>query len=247
MIQSYFPHLLGQFTDQLQADALTEPAVINYSVMLLGVGVSYGLLGGIGQFHIMYVGRLFEFFTRKRLFDHFTALSEHFYSKYGVGKLLSYVMNDVTAVRESISMGVNQTANAIFLLLSRYDDAVQLNSAVSDWCLRRTTPVHSLDCRPVWTCYPQTFIESTGIARHNDGVGGGAVWRHPRNEKICSGNDHEQADSEETVDQIRDNQLKLVRVSSLFQALIPFLGALSLVIHNCFRRLFNASTEALTR
>ena len=33
-----------------------------------------------------------------------------------------------------------------------------------------------------------------------------------------------------TVDQIRDNQLKLVRVSSLFQSLIPFLGALSLVI-----------------
>ena len=97
MIQSYFPHLLGRFTDELQAGALTQPSVINYSVMLLGVGASYGLLGGIGQFHIMYVGRLFEFFTRKRLFDHFTALSEHFYSKYGVGKLLSYVMNDVTA------------------------------------------------------------------------------------------------------------------------------------------------------
>ncbi len=37
-----------------------------------------------------------------------------------------------------------------------------------------------------------------------------------------------------TVDQIRHNQLRLVRVSSFFQALIPFLGAIALIIALAF-------------
>lgn len=37
-----------------------------------------------------------------------------------------------------------------------------------------------------------------------------------------------------TVDRIRDNQLRLVRLSSLFEALIPFLGAISLIIAIAF-------------
>jgi ATP-binding cassette, subfamily B, multidrug efflux pump len=230
MIQSYFPHLLGQFTDQLQADALTEPAVINYSVMLLGVGVSYGLLGGIGQFHIMYVGRLFEFFTRKRLFDHFTALSEHFYSKYGVGKLLSYVMNDVTAVRESISMGVNQTANAIFLLLSAV--TMMLFSSIPLYLIGACVvpllfiPWIVVRFGPVIRKRSLKVQESLGTMTESaeEQFGGMRVTKKFAVETIMNSR------FGRTVDQIRDNQLKLVRVSSLFQSLIPFLGALSLVI-----------------
>ena len=230
MIQSYFPHLLGQFTDQLQADALTQSAVINYSVMLLGVGVSYGLLGGIGQFHIMYVGRLFEFFTRKRLFDHFTALSEHFYSKYGVGKLLSYVMNDVTAVRESISMGVNQTANAIFLLLSAV--TMMLFSSIPLYLIGACVvpllfiPWIVVRFGPVIRKRSLQVQESLGTMTESaeEQFGGIRVTKKFAVETIMNGR------FGRTVDQIRDNQLKLVRVSSVFQSLIPFLGALSLVI-----------------
>src|SRR4051794_25193697 len=105
IIQSFYPRLLGTFTDQLQQGQITHPVIIEYSLLLLGVGVSFGVLGGIGQYIIMRIGRLFEFTTRRRLFDHFTTLSERFYSKNGVGKLLSYVMNDVTAIREAIAMG----------------------------------------------------------------------------------------------------------------------------------------------
>ena len=47
---------------------------------------------------------------------HFTQLGATFYSKNGVGKLLSYVMNDVTVIRESISMGINQIVNSVILI-----------------------------------------------------------------------------------------------------------------------------------
>ncbi len=230
LVQAYFPRLLGNFTDELAQGQLTQPGIIDYSMLLIAVGVTFVLLAGIGQFHIMYVGRIFEYFTRKRLFDHFTTLSESFYSKNGVGKLLSYVMNDVTSVRESISMGVNQAANSIMLLLSAIimmlisDIPVFLILACVlpllfiPWMVIRFGPVirkRSLKVQQSLGAMTESAEEQFGGIRVTKkfAVEPMMYQRFSR-----------------TVDTLRDNQLHLVRISSLFQALIPFIGAFSLII-----------------
>lgn len=231
IVQAYYPKILGNFTDQLKIGGLTKPMVVDYSLLLMGVGVSFAILAGIGQFHIMYVGRIFEFFTRKRLFDHFTTLSESFYSKNGVGKLLSFVMNDVTAVRESISMGVNQSVNALMLLLSAVFFMLFTTSIppylivlcvipmlIIPWIVVRFGPV----IRKRSLTVQQSLARMTESAEEQ--FGGIRVTKKFAVEPIM--NDR----FGHTVDTLRDNQLKLVRVSSLFQALIPFLGALSLMV-----------------
>jgi ATP-binding cassette subfamily B multidrug efflux pump len=234
IIQSFYPRLLGNFTDQLQQGQITHPIIIEYSLLLLGVGISYGVLGGIGQYIIMRVGRFFEFSTRKKLFAHFTTLSERFYTKHGVGKLLSYVMNDVTAIRESISMGINQTTNATILILSAV--TMMLLSSIPlyligvcvlpllaiPWIVTRFGPVirkHSLTVQ-------ESVSKMTESAEEQ--FGGIRVTKKFAVEPIMIRR------FGATVDRIRDNQLKLVRVSSLFQALVPFLGALSLVVTLAF-------------
>ncbi|MBB6731824.1 ABC transporter ATP-binding protein [Cohnella zeiphila] len=230
VINSFYPRLLGQFTDQLQGGHMTRPLIIEYSLSLLAVGVGFGVLGGSGQFIVMRLGRLFEFHTRKRLFAHFTTLSERFYSKNGVGKMLSYVMNDVTSVRESISQGINQTTNAIILIFSAL--AMMLLSHIPlylivvcilpllfiPWLVTRFGPV----IRKRSLTVQESLSKMTESAEEQ--FGGIRVTKKFAVEPIMIGR------FGATVDRIRDNQLKLVRVSSLFQALIPFLGALSLVI-----------------
>ncbi|CAM3762634.1 ABC transporter ATP-binding protein [Cohnella lubricantis] len=230
IIQSFYPRLLGQFTDRLQAKELTHALIVDYSLLLLAVGVLYGLLGGLGQYVVMRLGRQFEFHTRRRLFAHFTTLSERFYSKNGVGKMLSYVMNDVTAVRESISMGINQTTNATILILSAF--AMMLLSGIPfhliivcilplifiPWIVTRFGPVIRTRSRTV----QESISRATESAEEQ--FGGIRVTKKFAVEPIMINR------FGAAVDTIRDNQLKLVRVSSMFQALIPFLGALSLVI-----------------
>lgn len=230
IVQAYYPRILRDFTDQLELGGLTKPLIVEYSLLLMGVGIAFAILAGIGQFHIMYVGRIFEFFTRKRLFDHFTTLSESFYSKNGVGKLLSYVMNDVTAVRESISMGVNQSANAIMLLLSAVFFmllssippyliiACVLPMLAIPWIVVRFGPV----IRERSMTVQQSLARMTESAEEQ--FGGIRVTKKFAVEPIMNER------FGHTVDTLRDNQLQLVRVSSLFQALIPFLGALSLMV-----------------
>jgi ATP-binding cassette subfamily B multidrug efflux pump len=234
VIQSYYPKVLGNFTDDLQKGEITPPVIVHYSLILLAIGVGYGVLFGVGQYIVMRFGRRFEFHTRKKLFGHFTTLSENYYSKHGVGQLLSYVINDVTAVRESISMGLNQTTNAVILILS----VIVMMSVSSIPFYLIVICVLPMLTIPFLVVYlgPSIRKRSTkvqeSLARMTESAeeqfGGIRVTKKFAVEPIMRNR------FGQTVDQIVVNQMLLVRLSSLFQALLPFLGALSLIISILF-------------
>ncbi|MFD0675502.1 MULTISPECIES: ABC transporter ATP-binding protein [unclassified Paenibacillus] len=234
IIQSYYPKVLGNFTDHLQAAGITQAIIKEYSLILLAIGLAYGILFGVGQYTVMRLGRRFEFHTRRKLFNHFTTLSESYYSKNGVGRLLSFVMNDVTAVREAMSMGLNQTVNSVILLIS-----VIIMMVISNIPLYLIAVcVLPLLIIPFAVIYfgPSIRKRSTKVQESlakmtesaEEQFGGVRVTKKFAVEPIM------RSRFGKTVDQILENQLRLVRITSIFQALLPFLGALSLIISIVF-------------
>ncbi|WP_341281457.1 ABC transporter ATP-binding protein [Paenibacillus sp. FSL H8-0537] len=230
IIQVFFPQVLGRFTDALQNNGLSSGLIQKYSLLLLAIGASYVVLACVAQFLIMYIGRRFERLTRSKLFMHFTGLSERFYSKNGVGKLLSYVVNDVTGVRESISMGVNQTASAVTLFFAVV--TMMLYSGIPLFLLASSI-VPLLLIPFIVTRFGPVIMQrskkvqaslATMTESAEEQFGGIRVTKKFAVESVMNERFFT------TVDQIKDNQLRLVRVSSIFQAIIPFLGALSLII-----------------
>lgn len=229
-----FPRVLGNFTDELKEGVLTADAVIQYSWILLAIGAGYAVIGGFAQYLVMYTGRFFEFMNRRKLYIHFAGLSERFYSRNGVGKLLSYFMNDVTAVRESISMGVNQTAGASMLLISTV--VMLLLTDVPFYLVAAS--IFPLLLIPVVVAWfgPMIKKRSMGVQEAlgamtesaEEQFGGIRVTKKFAVEEVMG------ARFGETVDRIRSRQLSLVRVSSFFQSLVPFLGATSLIIALAF-------------
>ncbi|MBD2845787.1 ABC transporter ATP-binding protein [Paenibacillus sp. IB182496] len=230
VIYAFFPKVLGQFTDELERNGLTRDAISGYSLILLAIGVGYGVLFGLGQYLNHRLGRRFEFNSRQKLFNHFTRLSEQYYSKNGIGKLLSYVMNDVTVVRESIANSTNQLTNASVLLVS-----VVVMLVLGDIPLQLILVcVLPLLCIPFLVVFfgprirersrrvQEALGEMTESAEEQ--FGGIRVTKTFAIESIA------QRRFGETVDHIKDNQLKLVRMTAMFQAIIPFTGAASLVI-----------------
>lgn len=229
MIQAYYPKVLGEFTDRLQNGSIAIPDIRRYGLVLLAVGVLYGSMAGLGQYLIMRLGRGFELLARGRLFRHFTTLSEAYYSKHGVGQMLSYVMNDVTSVRESISVCLNQTTNASILILSSV--VMMLTSSIPPlliavcvapllfipWLVVRFGPQirqRSLTVQNSLGAMTEAAEEQFGGIRVTKKFAVEQTMIHRFGVKV---------------DAIRSNQLQLVRISSLFQALLPFLGALSLI------------------
>jgi ATP-binding cassette subfamily B multidrug efflux pump len=230
IVQSAFPKTLGRFTDDLQKGGITAAAIAHYGLLLLAIGVSYGVLFGIGHFTIARLGRRFEYVTRQKLFAHFTKLSEHFFSQHGIGELLSYVMNDVTSVRESISNGINQTTNAVFLILSCV--VMMAFSSIPLYLIAvcvlplLAIPFVVVRLGPVIRDRSLKVQESLASMTESAEEQFGGI----RVTKTFAAEDMAMRRFGEKVDAIRDNQLRLVRVSSFFQALLPFLGALSLVL-----------------
>ncbi|MGG4094601.1 ABC transporter ATP-binding protein [Paenibacillus lautus] len=230
IIHVNFPRVLGNFTDELKDGLLSVDGIVRYSWTLLGIGVGFAVIGGIGQFLVMYTGRYFEFMNRRRLFVHFTGLSERFYSKNGVGKLLSYFMNDVTTVREAISMGINQTANSSILLVSTIVmlliTNVPLYLVAASIAPLLLIPVIVVWLGPIIRRRSLQVQEALGLMTESaeEQFGGIRVTKKFAVEATMKRR------FGTTVDRIRDKQLRLVRVSSLFQSIIPFLGAASLII-----------------
>ncbi|MEC0230702.1 ABC transporter ATP-binding protein [Paenibacillus alba] len=234
IIYSYYPKQLGLFTDQLKQGGLSKDLIVHYSEQLLVIGLSFGILAGIGQYMIMRNGRRFEFVTRNRLFDHFTKLGATFYSKNGVGKLLSYMTNDVTVIRESISMGINQVVNSAILIIAVI--ITMLFSSVPLYLIAicilplLLIPVLTVRFQPVIKKRSMQVQEALGKMTESaeEQFGGIRVAKKFAVEPIMVRR------FSDTVDRIRDNQLSLIRLSSLFEALIPFLGAISLIIAIAF-------------
>ncbi|MEX2460469.1 MAG: ABC transporter ATP-binding protein [Paenibacillaceae bacterium] len=227
--QATIPLILGRFTDDLQSGDISRSAIVDYSVLLLIVGLSYGVFFGFGQFLVQRLGRKFEFMIRQRIFQKFSVLNEHYFSKQGIGKLLSYVMNDVTAVRESISMSVNQTTNAVFLILSSI--TMMLISSIPVYLV--AICICPMVVIPFIVVYfgPQIRQRSLHVQEALATMTGSAEEQFSgiRVTKTFAVEGLAQKRFDETVDQIRDAQLRLVRMSSLFQAILPFLGAFSLI------------------
>lgn len=228
--QSLFPKVLGNFTDDLQKGGLDQEGIVRYSLLLLGIGAAYGVIFGLGQYTIMRLGRKFEFYTRQRMFRHFSTLSEHYFSKHGIGKLLSHVMNDVTSVRESISNGVNQTTNATMAILSAV--IMMLLSSIPFYLIvvcvlpLLLIPVVVVFFGPRIRARSMKVQESLATMTESAEEQFGGI----RVTKTFAVEDMAQRRFGETVDRIRDNQLRLVRLSSLFQATLPFLGGLAMII-----------------
>jgi len=224
-----FPKVLGRFTDQLQGGSLTNDKVVSYSLLLLAVGIGHVLFNGGAMYLVMYVGRRFEFHVRGRLFHHFTLMSERFYSNNGVGRLLSYFMNDVTAVRESISMGFNATANATMLLAAAV--TMMITSGIPLYLIAAS--VFPLLLIPFIVIYLGPIIRRRSLAVQ-DSLGrmtelAEEQFGGVRVTKIFAAEDVMERRFDASVDDIRRNQLLLVRVSSFFQALIPYLGTIALI------------------
>ncbi|MCM3135256.1 ABC transporter ATP-binding protein/permease [Paenibacillus polysaccharolyticus] len=228
--QASLPRILGNFTDQLLQNTLQMQTVIRYSLSLLAIAIAYNLLFGTGQFMIMKLGRRFEFITRERIFRKFSELSEHYFSKQGNGKLLSYFMNDVTSVREAISNGVTMMTNAAFLLLSCV--VMMLLSGIPlTLILISIVPLLAI---PFLVVYfgPRIRKRSRDVQEAlatmtesaEEQLGGIRVI------KTFAIEDNARSRFGATVDDIKNKQLRLVRLSSLFQATLPLLGATSLVI-----------------
>ena len=85
--------------------------VAGYAELMFGVALLMGFARWFSRFIIFNCGRDIEYDLRNDLFGHLTSLGPDFYQRVKTGDLMSRLINDLSAVRMMVGMGVLTFAN----------------------------------------------------------------------------------------------------------------------------------------
>ncbi len=229
IVMVQFPRLLGEFTNAWGHRRLTPGRIMDYALELLLVGVVYVLLFGVGQMRNGRNGREFEYLLRKRLFDHWETLSAGYFRKRSVGDLLNHALNDVRAVREALSGGMNILTNSIFLLAATlYMTLTTINVKLT---LMSLIPILFVPLLVIWWG-PRIRDASRQVQESlsdmadltEESLSAISLVKATANERV------ETERFTKRVDQIVHRQLGMIQRSAMFQSFIPLLGSLSFAI-----------------
>ncbi len=229
IVMVQFPRILGEFTNTLSRRQLTPGRVMDYALELLLVGVVYVLLFGVGQMRNGRHGREFEYLLRKRLFDHWETLSAGYFRKRSVGDLLNHALNDVRAVREALSGGMNILTNSIFLLAATL--FMTLTTINVKLTLMSLIPILFVPLLVIWWG-PRIRDASRKVQESlsdmadltEESLSAISLVKATANERV------ETDRFTKRVDQIVRRQLGMIQRSAMFQSFIPLLGSLSFAI-----------------
>lgn len=99
------PQILGYITNSLERGSLSAGEIAKLSACMLGLALL--LVGLKFAFRSIIIGksRDIECFLRSKLFAHYQKLPPKFYNAHKTGDLMSYVINDLGAVRMAFAMG----------------------------------------------------------------------------------------------------------------------------------------------
>lgn len=229
IVMVQFPRILGNFTNSLSRRQLTPSRVIDYAMELLVVGIVYVLLFGIGQMRNGRHGREFEYLLRKRLFDHWETLSASYFRKHSVGDLLNHALNDVRAVREALSGGMNILTNAIFLLAATL--FMTLTTINVKLTLLSMIPILFVPLLVIW--WGPRIRDASRQVQESLSDMADLTEESLSAIRLIKATANERVETErftKRVDLIVHRQLGMIRRSAMFQSFIPLLGSLSFAI-----------------
>ena len=98
---------------------------------MCGAALLMGCARWFSRFIIFNCGRDIEYELRNDLFDHLTSLGPDFYQRFKTGDLMSRMINDLTAVRMMVGMGVLTFANTPVYYVTRWLSWCSLNVRVT--------------------------------------------------------------------------------------------------------------------
>jgi ATP-binding cassette subfamily B multidrug efflux pump len=109
--------------------------VAHYAELMMLCALGLGVVRWFSRFVIFNIGRDIEYDMRNDLFGHLTALGPEFYEKMKTGDLMSRMINDLTAVRMLIGMGVLTFANTPLYYAYAIAFMVSLNAHLTMFAL----------------------------------------------------------------------------------------------------------------
>lgn len=227
--QVRIPHILGNFINRLKVGGTTPHIILGFALDLAVVAAGYVVAFGFGQTQVGRLGRTWEFEMRQTLFTHWETLSSRYFQQHSVGDLLNHSLNDVTSVRQAMSMGLNQISQAVFLFLATlYMTIRTINLRLTLFSLVPLVfiPIVIAIIRP--EVRTRSRLVQEGLSDMSESAE--ESFQAIRLIKAASNEAVEVKRFTEKTQTIVDRQMRLVRLNTVFQALVPLLSGIGFTV-----------------
>ncbi|PSR20556.1 MAG: ABC transporter ATP-binding protein [Sulfobacillus acidophilus] len=227
--QVRIPHILGDFINRLKGGVATEHVILGFALELVIAAAGYVFLFGLGQTRIGRLGRVMEFEMRQTLFGHWQTLSTRYFQQHSVGDLLNHTLNDVTAIRQAMSMGLNQISQALFLFVATlYMTIRTINLRLTLFSL---IPILFIPV-VIAIIRPQVRTRSRRVQEALSDMSELAEesFQAIRLIKASSNEPIEVERFRRKTQAVVERQMHLVRINTLFQALVPLLSGMGFTV-----------------
>lgn len=118
ILQLVFPQILKAITDSLQSNELSLRELLNYSLLIILLGLGTGLGRYFWRIYIQTTARKAEYYLRNRLFSHLQSLSPDYFNTHKTGDLMAHATNDINAVRTALGPGVVMIIDSLFITIA---------------------------------------------------------------------------------------------------------------------------------
>jgi ATP-binding cassette subfamily B multidrug efflux pump len=221
------PWVLRYAIDSL-SESITQEKLVSYAVLIVGLTIGQGIFRFLMRWLMIGVSRSIEYELRQDVFAKLEELPLSFYQKNRTGDLMSRATNDLTNVRMLLGPGIMYTANTILITVF----AMVLMVGI-DWRLTVVAliplPLVSFGVRQFGRRIHRLTEESQSkladlSARVQESLAGIRVV------KVFAQEDHEKETFRELNQRLKDKNMDLIQVTSMFFPTMQFTIGFSTVV-----------------
>ena len=221
------PWVLRYAVDSL-SESITQEKLLYYAAWIVGLTIGQGIFRFLMRWLMIGVSRRIEYHLREDVFEQLEKLPLSFYQKNRTGDLMSRATNDLSNVRMLMGPGIMYTANTILITVLAMILMVSI-----DWRLTMVAliplPLVSFGVRQFGRQIHRLTEESQSkladlSARVQESLAGIRVV------KVFAQEDHERAIFRELNQNLKDKNMDLIRVTSMFFPTMQFTIGFSTVV-----------------
>ena len=221
------PWVLRYAVDSL-SESITQGKLLYYAAWIVGLTIGQGIFRFLMRWLMIGVSRRIEYHLREDVFEQLERLPLSFYQKNRTGDLMSRATNDLSNVRMLMGPGIMYTANTILITVLAMILMVSI-----DWRLTMVAliplPLVSFGVRQFGRKIHKLTEESQSkladlSARVQESLAGIRVV------KVFAQEDHERAIFRELNQNLKDKNMDLIRVTSMFFPTMQFTIGFSTVV-----------------
>jgi len=230
VLATRIPRIVGDFTDTFTRGKLDSKSATHFCLLIIGIGAARISFAWVGRTISMEHGRILNTKVRDKLFKKWETLPLSYYHEHSIGDLLSHALNDVLVIQQMVALnGFNNFVTGIFML----SGALYMMLIHINWSLA-LAGLGPLIAIPFIIRYfgPKIKKQSSKVQASIGGMsqsveeilaGIRTVKAFGNEEVVISRFGHK-------IDEIVTEQMKQVKLSAIFTAVIPFMVSVGFII-----------------